>query len=103
MKSIKYLVEDIQEELEGAEHYAKLAAQNKDLDRALADTYYKLAGVELEHVNALHEQVVRLIKAHKATGKEVPAAMQAVWDWEHGKMVDTTARIKTLLAAYKGV
>lgn len=102
MKIIKNLVEDIEEELEGAEHYAKLATQYKDEDRELADTYAKLANVELEHVDALHGQAVRLIKAQKAAGVETPAPMQAVWDWEHGKMVDTTARIKTMLTMYRG-
>lgn len=102
MKIIKQMVEDIQEELEGAEHYAKLATQYKDEDRALADTYAKLAGVELDHVDALHAQAVRLIKDQQAAGVKTPAPMQAVWDWEHGKMVDTTARIKTMLAMYRG-
>lgn len=102
MKIIKNLVEDIREELEGAEHYAKLATQYKDEDRELADVYAKLANVELEHVDALHGQAVRMIKAQKASGVETPASMQAVWDWEHGKMVDTTARIKTMLSMYRG-
>lgn len=102
MKIIKCLVEDIQEELEGAEHYAKLATQYKDEDRELADVYAKLANVELDHVDALHAQAVRMIKAQKAAGAETPAPMQAVWDWEHGKMVDTTARIKTMLSMYRG-
>ena len=26
----------------------------------------------------------------------------AVWDWEHDKMVDTTARIKTMLSMCRG-
>lgn len=104
MKVIKCLVEDIQEELEGAEHYAKLATQYKEDDRELAGVYAKLAGVELDHVNALHGQVVRIIKAWKAeTGKETPAPMQAVWDWEHARMVDTAARVKSLLDVYKGM
>lgn len=103
MKIIKCLVENIEEELEGAEHYAKLATQYKDEDRELADVYAKLAGIELDHVNTLHGQVVRVIKSWKATnGKEAPAAMQAVWDWEHGKMIDTTTRIKTMLEMYRG-
>ena len=103
MKVIKCLVEDINEELEGAEHYAKLATQHKDDDRDLADVYAKLANVELEHVNALHGQVVRIIKAWNVTsGQETPAAMQAVWDWEHEKAVDTAARIKTMLEMYRG-
>lgn len=24
------------------------------------------------------------------------------WDWEHDKMVDTTARVKTILSIYRG-
>lgn len=103
MKIIKHLVEDIEEELEGAEHYAKLATKYKDDDKALADVYAKLAEVELDHVNALHAQVVRIIKEWKATSaKEVPTAMQAVWDWEHEKMIDTSSRIKSMLSIYKG-
>lgn len=103
MKIIKNLVEDIKEELEGAEHYAKLATQYKDDDRALADVYAKLAGVELDHVDALHGQVVRIIKDWKATsGKETPAPMQAVWDYEHERATDKAAKIKTLLSMYRG-
>lgn len=102
MKVIKCLVEDIAEELEGAEHYAKLATQYKDEDRELADTYAKLSGVELEHVSALHGQVVRVIKAWKATsGQETPAAMAVIWDYEHQRAVDKSAKIKILLDMYR--
>lgn len=98
MKTIKHLVKDISEELEGAEHYAKMATQYKYNDKALADVYAKLAGIELEHVDVLHSQAVRLIKA---STEPAPASMQAVWDWEHEKMVDTEARIKTMLSMYR--
>lgn len=104
MKVIKCLVEDIQEELESAEHYAKKATEHKDDDRELADVYAKLANTELEHVNNLHGQVVRIIKDWKAkTGEETPAPMAAVWQWEHDRMVDTSARVKSLLDVYKGL
>lgn len=101
MKVIKNLVEDIQEELEGAEHYAKLATQYKDEDRVLADNYAKLAEIELGHVNSLHEQAVRIIKAYRSAGNEPPEAMQAIWDWEHKKQIEWVSKIKTLLAMYK--
>ena len=52
---------------------------------------------ELSHVDVLHEQAVRLIQAQRSEGKEVPAGMQAVWDWEHSHMMDRVARIKVLL------
>lgn len=101
MKQIKTIVKDIKEEIGGATHYAKLATQYKDTDKALADAYYMMANQELSHVDALHAQAVRMIKAYQATGKEVPTAMQAVWDWEHENQVDDVARVRALLDAYK--
>lgn len=102
MKIIKCLVEDIEEELESAEHYAKLATQYKDEDRELADVYAKLANIELEHVDALHNQVVRIIKDWRTkSGEEPPAAMQAVFDWEHNKQIDKVKQIKILLGLYR--
>ena len=103
MKLIKILVEDIKEELSGAEHYAKLAVQYKDEDKVLADNYAKLSEVELGHVNLLHAQVTRISKDWKtSSGQETPAAMQAVWDWEHEQMIDKVTRVKVLLATYRG-
>lgn len=101
MKIIKEIVEAIREELEGAENYAKKATQYKTDDKALADVYAMMAAQELEHVDRLHAQVVRMIKAHQATGKEVPAAMQAVWDYEHRNFMDKVAKIKMLLEMYR--
>lgn len=101
MKVIKTIAEDIREELDGAKHYAKLATQYKDSDRVLADAYYNMAVQELGHVDVLHGQAVRLIKAHQATGAETPAGMQAVYDWEHQHQIDMVAHIKMLLEQYK--
>lgn len=95
---IKQFVKDIKEELCGAEHYAKLATQYKDIDRETADMYNKLAIVELDHVSMLHAQVVRHIKLKN---EPAPASMQAVWDWEHEEMVEKEASIRQLLAMYR--
>lgn len=97
MKMIAEIVEDIREELDGAEHYAKKAAQYKGMDDRISSMYSTMAAQELSHVDTLHEQAVRLIQAQKADGHEVPAGMQAVWDWEHSHMMDRVARIKVLL------
>jgi len=102
MKIIKQIVEDIEDELCGAEHYAKMATQYKDTDKQLADNYARMAQTELGHVNDLHDHAVRMIEMQKRSGVEVPASMQAVWDWEHGKHVDTAARVRSLLAVYRG-
>lgn len=102
MKIIKMLVEQIEEEACGAEEYAKKAMQYKDEDKALADTYSKLAEVELQHVDLLHTQAVRIINAWKSKGNEVPVAMQAIYDWEHQKSVDHIARVRVMLNMYAG-
>lgn len=98
MKEIKHIVENIREELEGAEHYAKIAAKMKVDNPADASVYADMAKQELNHVDNLHKMAVRAIEKQKAAGVNPPAAMQAVWDWEHEKMVDRTARIKALLS-----
>lgn len=103
MKKIKLLVEDINEELEAAEHYAKKATEYKDDDRELADVYAKKSSDELGHVDAFHGQVVRIIKEWKTkSGEEPPAAMTAVWDYEHQRSIDKAAKIRALLDMYRG-
>lgn len=102
MKQIKEIVELIEDELEGAEEYAKKATKYKDQDKTLADVYARLAQTEMTHVDTLHDQAVRLINEQKKAGVQVPASMQAIWDWEHGKQVDTAARVKSLMAVYRG-
>lgn len=101
MRKIAMIVKDIKDELEGAEHYAKMAAQYKDEDKALADAYAEMASQELSHVDKLHAQVVRVIKEYRDAGNKPPEAMMAVWDWEHEDMVSHTAKIKILLEMYR--
>ena len=101
MKLIADIVKDIREELEGAEHYAKLATEFKDDNHALADTYATMASQELNHVDMLHVQVVKIIQHYREEHGAPPEAMMAVWNWEHEDMVDKTARIKVLLDMYK--
>ena len=85
------IVRDIKEELEGAEHYAKLATQY----------YANMANQELNHVDMLHAQVVRVIKEYRDAGNTPLEAMMAVWDWEHESMVSHTAKVKMLLEMYR--
>lgn len=98
MKIIKEIVERIHEELEDSESYAKSALQYKTIDKALSDTYVQLSMQELEHVDKLHMQVARIIKS---CTKEVPEGMQAVWNWEHQRMIEKVAKIKILIEIIK--
>ena len=101
MKEIKWLAHRIEEELEDAETYAKEAAKHKDTNRGLSQTLAQICKEELGHSEMLHIQAERLIAAQREAGITAPSAMQAVWDWEHEKMIEHTARIKHLLDMLK--
>lgn len=102
MKEIKEIVEEIRDELEGAKHYAEQAAKLKDTDTMRSETYAEMAKQELAHIDKLHSMAVKKIEAQRAGGYEAPAAMQAVWDWEHEKMIKHTAKIKAMLEMARG-
>ena len=103
MKEIKELSEMIEEELEDAEKYAKHALRFKETNPMLAKTFYDISLDEVKHVGLLHEEVKKLIEAHKREKGEPPQPMQAVYDYLHQKHIDEAAEIKILQAEYRAV
>lgn len=103
MKEIKELCEMIEEELEGAENYAKHALKLKDTSPMLAKTFYDISMDEVKHVNMLHEEVKKMIETHRKEKGEPPQPMQAVYEYLHQKHVDQAAHIKVLQAEYRNV
>lgn len=101
MKLIKHLSEQIEDEVCGAIDYAKDALEYKYSRPQLADLYYKLANVELDHVNSLHEAVVKIVEEAKTKNVEVPAFMMEKWDKEHKEMIDKMAEAKIFIGMYK--
>ena len=101
MKIIKELSCLIDEEIDGACTYAKLALKLKDERPQLAQTFYSLTVDEMKHIDILHDEVVRVINEHKATGAEVPVEMQAVYDYVHDKEIERVHHIKMYLEQYK--
>lgn len=102
MREIKYIAGRIREELEDAEGYTKHALEYKDSDWDFSQTLVGLAKQELTHSELLHNQAVKLIKDYREKNGPPPAAMAAVWDWEHEKMIEQTAYIKQLLEMHRG-
>lgn len=101
MKLIQELSEMIEEEVEGARNYAKEAVKHKDDDPMLAKTFYDIAGVELQHVSMLHEQVTRIIEQHRKEHGEPPAAMLTVYNYLHEKQIENVNKVKHFLAMYR--
>ena len=92
----------IEDEIDGAEEYAKMALKLKDERPQLAQTFHNLASEELRHVDILHDEVVRVINDYRNAGNEVPADMQAVYDYIHQKQIDHVHDVKMYLEQYKG-
>ena len=101
MKLIKELSEMIEDEVEGAECYAKKALMFKDDDPDLAKLFYTLAGEELEHVKMLHGAVVSLIDEYREEHGEPPVGMLAVYDYLHEKQIKKVAEVRMMLSDYK--
>ena len=101
MKKILTLVDEITEELEGAECYASLALCYQQEDRMLADTYLTMSKEELEHANRLHDQITRLINEAKNSEQTIPAGMMELYEWQHDKMLKQKAKVKVMIESYK--
>ena len=97
MKEIKKMAEEIREELEDAEKYAKEAAMHKGVDDQTATMYADLSQQELGHAERIHSRVTEIIKRHRAEHGCGWFSMLAVWEWEHGKMIEHEAKIRTML------
>ena len=101
MKIIKELTEMIEDELDGAEEYAKNALVMREEHPTLAKTFYDISLDEVKHINMLHDEVRKLIEQHRREKSEPPAPMLAVYEYLHKKHIEEAAEIKSLQAQYK--
>ena len=101
MKIIKELEELIEEEIHDVKKYAKLAAEVKADHPGLAQVFYNLSTQEDTHQAALHDEVVKIIEAHRRTHGEPPAAMMAIYDYVHKKHIDALADARRYQEIYR--
>lgn len=101
MKIIKILSEHIEDELEDACTYIKLALEYKDTEPEVAQLFYKLSGEEMEHMEALHKRVAACIERYKQAKGEAPAGMLALYEFLHKREIDKAENIVALQNLYK--
>jgi hypothetical protein len=101
MQEIKELVEHMKEELEDSQTYADLAIEHKGENNGLSALYLELANQETRHMEMLHDKAVELITAHRREHGEPPAAMLAVWDYEHKKIIRKATEVRAMLEMIK--
>ena len=97
MKIIQKLSDMIDEEISDAMKYARCYQAHKDDDVELSKTFSQLAYEELTHVDRLHAQVVRLIKAYRDVHGDPPEHMQIIYDYIHERNVSKVADIRLML------
>lgn len=101
MKIIKELSEMIEEELDGAENYVRHALMVKSEHPSLADVFYNISTQEMHHVDMLHDEVTKIIKAHREASGSPPEAMLAVYNWIHARQIEDSKAVKILQAEYR--
>lgn len=101
MKIIKKIAEYIEEELEGAENYAKAALLHKDDNPQLAKVFYDISVQEMHHVDMLHDEVVKIIDKHRREKGDPPSVMLAVWEYAHERHIEEAKEIKLLQSEYR--
>ena len=96
MKLIEQLSDYISEEISDARKYAKLARQYREERPALAKCFYDLSMQEMDHMAALHRQVVEIINEYRRNTGEPPADMLAVYDYLHKKQMDRSEEVRLI-------
>lgn len=101
MKLIKKMSKMIEDEIEGAECYVKMALKLKDERPELARMFYTLSTDEMGHMGKLHDAVVDVITQYRKEEGEPPAAMQAVYEYLHSKHIDDAAEVKAMQEMFR--
>ena len=101
MKIIKWLEEEIEEEVHGAKCYAKKALELKEDYPEIADSLWMMSNEEMKHMQTLHTMVTKVISDYREEHGEPPASMQAVYDYLHEKAIDKAKDVKMLQDMYR--
>lgn len=101
MREIELLMHHVEDELKDAHTYARMALEYKTTDPETAELFYRLSGEEMNHMNALHKDVVRRIDDYRRKNGEPSEAMTAVYEYLHKKMIGQAEEVGVLQAMFK--
>ena len=102
MTLIQTLEDLIDEEIHDVKKYAKMAAEIKKENPALAQVLYNISVQEEGHQAALHTEVVKMIEAYRKEHGAPPGNMMAVYDYVHKKHIEKLADARRYQELYKG-
>ena len=102
MKIIQELSDSIEEEIDDAIKYVKLAMDVRDDYPNVAENIYKISEEEMKHMSILHTQVVSIIEDYRRKNGEPPEAMKMLYDILHRKHIEHAAEARAYQSMYKG-
>lgn len=101
MRHVSMLLEQMDDELDGAREYAQRALHLKDEDRELAGVYVSLARTELDHYQKLYNQMTRIMTNYRSEHGDMSRELQEFYDWQRTKTMNCMAEVKVLADSYK--
>lgn len=102
MELIQELSDYIEEEINDAIKYVKLAAEIREDFPIVAENIYKISEEEMKHMATLHNQVIVIIDEYRKKNGDPPEAMQMLYDIMHQKHIEHAAKAKAYQLVYKG-
>lgn len=96
MEHLKHIAQEVQEEIEGAEHYIHKAIECKKKMPNVAAIYADMANQELTHAGRLFEIGDAVAKA-----SDDPETRMKVWEWFREMMGDWVGKVRKMQEAYK--
>lgn len=97
LDKMKHAVRAIDDELLGAEHYAKMARKCKGEDNASMQTYLAMAKQELSHVDALSDMARRTLDEAKEKQDPCIRGIEAIWELQSERMESWLVKIKMMM------
>lgn len=98
MQKIKYLADEIKDEICDAKKYSEKYVEEKvSGNTSVATKYKEMANDELKHAGYLHEFATAEINKIKSSGIQYPPTMEEKWKTVHAEYVDKAAWVKYML------
>lgn len=97
MHKMKELARDLNDEIKGAEHYAKMAAKFKASDTELCRAFHSMAKQELGHATTIYEQMSRFVRDAEAKDAAAKEGIQAIWEVVQEWTTEWMAHVRIML------
>jgi hypothetical protein len=101
MKTLTYLIEKAYDTLEEVEEYTIQAMNLKATHKELADVYFKIAEEHVGIFKMLHDEMGSLIEEEKRNGKHPTPEMEAIFNYEHERIIKGFNENRLRMEEYK--